>query len=132
MEEYFKHKYRSGKFGAIAGWIILGAIAIIGFALLFGFALMHLWNWLMPELFGLGLINYWQAVGVFVLAKMLFGGFGSCSSGSKKGKRNKCQSRKGRRSKKDFSQWKFYEEFWEKEGKSAYKDYIQRNSIEKL
>lgn len=39
------------------------------------FAVMHLWNWLMPSLFGLRLISSWQALGVLVLCKILFGGF---------------------------------------------------------
>ena len=41
----------------------------------FSFVVMHLWNWLMPELFGLHLITYWQALGVLILSKILFGGF---------------------------------------------------------
>lgn len=39
-------------------------------------AVMLLWNWLMPELFGLTEINFWQALGILILAKILFGGFG--------------------------------------------------------
>ncbi|MDR0506545.1 MAG: hypothetical protein LBH32_06990 [Dysgonamonadaceae bacterium] len=41
-----------------------------------GTAVMLLWNWLVPDIFGLQTINYWQAVGLFVLAKILFGGKG--------------------------------------------------------
>ena len=42
---------------------------------LFGFVMMLLWNWLMPTLFGLPKIGFWQAWGLFVLSKILFGGF---------------------------------------------------------
>lgn len=42
---------------------------------LFGFVVMLLWNWLMPTLFGLPTIGFWQAWGLFVLSKILFGGF---------------------------------------------------------
>jgi hypothetical protein len=45
------------------------------FITVFGFVVMSLWNWLMPALFGWHLINFWQAVGVLVLSKILFGGF---------------------------------------------------------
>ena len=45
-----------------------------GFAL-FSFFLMQLWNWLAPEVFGWHQITYWQALGLFVLSKILFGGF---------------------------------------------------------
>ncbi len=48
---------------------------------LFVFVIMQLWNWLMPELFGLKTITYWQALGVFVLSKILFGGFRGGSGG---------------------------------------------------
>ncbi len=37
---------------------------------------MVLWNWLMPELFGLAAISFWQAVGLLTLCKILFGGIG--------------------------------------------------------
>lgn len=36
---------------------------------------MWLWNWLMPILFGLTVITFWQALGILVLSKILFGGF---------------------------------------------------------
>jgi hypothetical protein len=35
---------------------------------------MLLWNWLMPAIFGLTVITFWQALGVLVLSKILFGG----------------------------------------------------------
>jgi hypothetical protein len=41
----------------------------------FGFLVQALWNWLMPVLFGRPLISFWQAVGLFLLSKILFGGF---------------------------------------------------------
>jgi Ca2+/H+ antiporter, TMEM165/GDT1 family len=40
-----------------------------------GFVVMGLWNWLMPSLFGLMRIGFWQALGLLVLSKILFGGF---------------------------------------------------------
>lgn len=51
----------------------------IGFLLIaagFGAVVMVLWNWLMPLLFGLVTINFWQALGMLLLARILFGGFG--------------------------------------------------------
>lgn len=35
---------------------------------------MYLWNWLMPVIFGLTKIGFWQAAGLLFLAKLLFGG----------------------------------------------------------
>ncbi len=42
----------------------------------FSFAVMLLWNWLMPAIFGLITISFWQAMGLLVLARILIGGFG--------------------------------------------------------
>jgi hypothetical protein len=39
-------------------------------------AVMSLWNWLMPSIFGWRLITFWQALGLLVLSRMLFGRFG--------------------------------------------------------
>ena len=41
----------------------------------FGFVVMSLWNWLTPALFGWKLISFWQAVGLVILTRILFGGF---------------------------------------------------------
>jgi hypothetical protein len=47
---------------------------VVLFVALFGFVVMALWNWLMPALFGLKAIGYWQALGLVVLCRILFGG----------------------------------------------------------
>ena len=39
------------------------------------FVVMMLWNWLTPALFGWHVITFWQALGILILAKILFGGF---------------------------------------------------------
>jgi Ca2+/H+ antiporter, TMEM165/GDT1 family len=45
------------------------------FVAVFSFFVMQLWNWLMPAVFGWHAITYWQALGLLVLSKILFGGF---------------------------------------------------------
>jgi len=42
---------------------------------LFSFVAMWLWNRLMPTLFGLHVLTFWQAVGLLILSKILFTGF---------------------------------------------------------
>lgn len=54
-------------------WFIVPAVLVIG--TLFGLVVMMLWNWLLPPLFGLPEITFWQALGLFVLSKVLFGGW---------------------------------------------------------
>ena len=39
------------------------------------FLVMGLWNVLMPGIFGVRAISFWQALGLLVLCKILFGGF---------------------------------------------------------
>src|SRR2546422_5297798 len=52
----------------------IGVIAITA-VVVFGFVVMSLWNWLAPAVFGARTINFWQAFGIVVLCKILFGGF---------------------------------------------------------
>jgi hypothetical protein len=40
-----------------------------------GFAVMALWNWLMPVVFGWRPISFGQALGLLLLSRVLFGGF---------------------------------------------------------
>jgi hypothetical protein len=41
----------------------------------FGTVVMLLWNALIPPLFALPVLNYWQAAGLLLLARLLFGGW---------------------------------------------------------
>ena len=49
---------------------VIGVVALV--AILLGLPLMILWNWLMPTIFGLPMIGFWQAVGLNFLASILF------------------------------------------------------------
>ena len=51
--------------------IVIG-IAAIG---VLGFVVMSLWNWLMPAVFGLHTIGFWQALGLWFLSALFFGSF---------------------------------------------------------
>jgi hypothetical protein len=44
-------------------------------ATVFTFAVLWLWNWLMPALFDFHRVSFWQALGLLVLGRILFGGF---------------------------------------------------------
>src|SRR5580704_6252352 len=50
---------------------VIGVMAVT----VFGFLVMSLWNWLGPAVFGLRSITFWQALGILILSKILFGGF---------------------------------------------------------
>jgi hypothetical protein len=69
------------------GFGILG----IGALFLFGWIVMLLWNWLMPEIFGLKQVTYWQAWGLLILSCILlksWGSLGGSRSGDRKRKRH--------------------------------------------
>jgi hypothetical protein len=48
----------------------LGLIAIL--IVILGYPVMLLWNWLIPELFELSEITFWQAIGLNILCTILF------------------------------------------------------------
>lgn len=49
-------------------------LIVIGFSAVSALV-MFLWNWLMPAIFHLTAITFWQAAGLFALSRLLFGGF---------------------------------------------------------
>ncbi len=56
---------------------IAGCIALcIGGFLLVGYLIKMLWNWLLPNITNIKRITYLQALGILILARLLFGGFG--------------------------------------------------------
>ena len=54
----------------------LALVAIAAFIALGGEIVRLLWNWLLPPLFGWPKIGFWQALGLLVLCRILFGGLG--------------------------------------------------------
>jgi hypothetical protein len=59
------------------GFLILKwTVACILFVMLFGWVTMTLWNWLIPSLFNGPVLNFWQALGLLILSKILFSGLG--------------------------------------------------------
>jgi hypothetical protein len=55
-------------------------------ALLLGVVIQWLWNAILPSVAHFNPITYWQAVGLFVLCKILFGGFRGGHPGGYRGK----------------------------------------------
>ena len=59
-------------------WVLTGfkiALFVVVACAVLSFFIMHLWNWLIPALFGGRAITFWQALGLLILCKILFGGF---------------------------------------------------------
>ncbi len=67
---------------------VLKIIVLVVLALtVFGFVTEHLWNWLMPAIFGLKKISFLQGLGLVVLSKILLGGFHKHGGGPRGWKR---------------------------------------------
>ncbi len=65
--------------GKVKKLIWIAPLAMLGMLLLVaigGEIVLHLWNWLLPSLFGWRQITLWEALGILVLCRILFGGCG--------------------------------------------------------
>jgi hypothetical protein len=61
---------RGRKVQGVVGILLVVTIIFAGFIP----AVLFLWNWLMPVIFGLRQITYWQSLGLLLLSWTLFGG----------------------------------------------------------
>ena len=64
--------------------IFIAPLAMLGmlvFIAVGGEIVLQLWNWLLPQLFGWRPITFWQALGILLLCRILFGGFRLHGSG---------------------------------------------------
>ncbi|MCX2431970.1 MULTISPECIES: hypothetical protein [unclassified Pedobacter] len=65
---------RHRKYSKVKKFIFfLPVVALIGTAI--GYTVMSLWNWILPEVAHAGRLNFWQALGLLVLCRLLFGNF---------------------------------------------------------
>jgi hypothetical protein len=102
----------------IAGLVVGGLCLAALFALLLGIVVQWLWNWLMPDIFGLKQISYWQAFGLLFLGRLLLGGFGHHGRG---------HHGKGKDLRYNHSErWKHYGHFWREKGDKAAEDLIEK------
>lgn len=130
MEHVYHHRTHPFLKGLkIFGFVILGVIGVAFLALLFGYIVMLLWNWLMPVLFELTTITFWQAVGIVILARLIFGGFKHGKSETERHKpvKEKFFDRwKDEYHKQKSTEWKHFNDFWSDEGEEAYNNYISQ------
>jgi type VI protein secretion system component VasF len=54
------------------GIFVIALVTAVVLSLIFGWFVMLLWNWLMPLIFGLTTLTYWQSVGLSMLCSFLF------------------------------------------------------------
>lgn len=129
----WKEKWRRVPKGArIIGMVVIGLVTAAIFGLVFGIFVRELWNWLMPDLFGLKTITYWQAFGIVILGHLIFGGAGGGHSESKpsKGRKHPDTWCEDDDIKEDSKHWKYYDEWWSSQGKQAFGDYAEQKDQE--
>ncbi|HUU38841.1 MAG TPA: hypothetical protein VMW46_11645 [Candidatus Desulfaltia sp.] len=145
MNNHIGHPQRTfaARHGSTALRIFGLTIAGVGFAVLFAFVfglvVKVLWNWLMPAIFGLGEITFWQAFGIVLLAKLLFGaGHGHSHKDHHERFESHFQDRFKRfvRSEEAHEEgapvpgngrkWRHFRQYWQDEGRAAFESYVQR------
>jgi hypothetical protein len=139
------------------GWILLCIVGFVAFLVLAGFVIMGLWNWIMPALFSLPIITFWQALGIALLARLIFGhsprggwrhwrrghrghahGRGyECSCNCNSNSDKCCSDGNSHKHAHDHSdtscdcnspKWQYYDQYWVEEGEKAFQEYVKRKT----
>ena len=122
----------------IATHVMVGLLFAVAFALVFAILVKIIWNTIMPAIFDLKTITFWQAFGMVVLAKLIFGGFGHHIHDRSKKDRSDFWHKKWHPSAHEMSppgkfskEWEYYKQYWQAEGKTAFEAYMDRIGNEK-
>lgn len=120
------------KVARIVGAVVSGLVLACVIAFVFGFLVKWLWSATLTPLFHIPQPTYWQAVGLIVLAKILFGGIGHHHKRTDHPFRSTTRHPRfngfpgmdmdffNRHHRKDFR------EYWEKEGRKTFEDYLSK------
>jgi hypothetical protein len=110
----------------IALWTVAGLAGTVVFGLLFGFLIQFLWNATLAEMFDIPKLSFWQAIGLFVLAKLFFG-FGAGGSGSNRRRRRKRRAHREpdmeSENVTELADDETFKRFWQEEGKASYESF---------
>jgi hypothetical protein len=105
-----------------AGVIVLGAV-VLG---VFGYAVMWLWNHVLAAVLDVPSITFWQALGLFLLAKLFFGFGGGTQGGAPKQAQHKRHREPATVATTDerLPTDDLFKQYWRDEGKRAYEAYL--------
>jgi hypothetical protein len=110
-------------------WTCVGLFGTAAFGLLFGFLIQFLWNATLAEMFGFPALSFWQAIGLFILAKLFFGfggGGGSSRSGRKRKKKKESDDQGPGVEPEDAAGLpddEAFRKYWRQEGRESYDAY---------
>ncbi len=113
----------------VVGLVLLGLIGVTVLAIIFGIFVKFLWNALLPEIFGLPEIGYWQAVGMVVLAHIFFGAHNGPPHYERAGKKKKSVPAEGAEKYSLSREMELdYADFWREEGREAFKAWMAKDN----
>jgi hypothetical protein len=110
----------------VAGLVVGGVIGAGIFALAFGWLVMILWNWIMPGIFSLPAIGYWQGFGIVILAKLIFGAVGGGRHWGHRPWHRPPDPMGGWHG--PGRDWRLWRQFWEEEGRESFQRYAERRT----
>jgi len=113
-----KNDYPSRKFKPLKVLFFIGVFLVFVAAAIW--IVMFLWNAILPDVTGVKPLNFWQAGGLLLLAKILFGGFGRFRGGKKHWKRRKHWKNK----------WMQMSDEERREAKQRWKEYCNQKKTE--
>ncbi|MCD4813399.1 hypothetical protein K8S19_06885 [bacterium] len=112
---------------------VLGGIALaVIIGLVVGILVKFLWNTVMVSTFGLPVIGYWQAVGLFILGKILFGiRPHDKGDGHRDGIHRKIHRWIGV-NKEKVDDGEAFKKYWREEGEQAYQRFLEEQEQDNL
>ena len=128
-----------GKVFHIVRHVFVGLMFAVAFAIVFALLVKLIWNSLMPTIFDLRQITFWQAFGIIILAKLLFGSFGSHrpdrwhndSRYKPPWHRPSDQPDADMPPTRYHRDWKTYTQYWQDEGQASFEEYVARAEKER-
>ena len=106
-----------------AGIVLFGMLAV-----LLGLAVQILWNQVLAPALTVSTLTFWQALGLFVLAKLFFG-FGGGSSTARSSA--PAVSESGRVEPTGMPDDARFQDFWQTEGRAQWEAYLARQGSSK-
>ncbi len=130
LTEFFHDERKGRKILKIVGGVIAGIAIAVALSFVIGVIVMLLWNWLMPELFGLGTINYWQGFGLVLFIKLLFSNGGSHNENKSNKRKKESKPETGNKPDENREYDLAYEQWWESEGRDNFEDFLENQKRE--
>ena len=113
--------------------LIVVGVAVVGTAFVggLGYIVMWLWNHTLAVVFDVPTLTFWEALGLFLLAKLFFGFGGGSGGGAKRERHGRHGHRKIGASAEEHVPHTddLFKQYWRDEGKHAYEAYLEQRSV---